>query len=98
LVKNYIFSLIKNDLLTKFTMNISVNFFFKFAYSTSYKFVDKGIFEIIGPTGLSKVILLISLNIDKLQTGYIYHYTSIILIGFSLLFFLKKFGIFLNFL
>jgi len=65
-------------------------FFFKFAYSTSYKFVDKGIFEIIGPTGLSKVILLISLNIDKLQTGYIYHYTSIILIGFSLLFFFKE--------
>jgi len=39
---------------------------------------------------LSKVILLLSLNINKLQTGYIYHYTSIILIGSSLLFFFKE--------
>jgi hypothetical protein len=28
-------------------------FFFKFGYSISYKFVDRGIFEILGPTGLS---------------------------------------------
>jgi NADH-ubiquinone oxidoreductase chain 5 len=28
-------------------------FFFKFGYSISYKFIDRGIFEILGPTGLS---------------------------------------------
>jgi NADH:ubiquinone oxidoreductase subunit 5 (subunit L)/multisubunit Na+/H+ antiporter MnhA subunit len=60
--------------------------FFKFSYSTSYKFVDKGIFEILGPSGLSFIIRKIGLNLSKLQTGYVYHYTSIILIFFGLFF------------
>lgn len=60
--------------------------FFKFAYSTSYKFIDKGIFEILGPTGFSNIVLRVSLNLNKLQTGYIYHYMSILL-TFSGLFF-----------
>ena len=65
-------------------------FFFKFAYSKSYKFIDKGIFEIIGPTGLTKTVSKISVGIDKLQTGYIYHYTSFILITASLFFCFKE--------
>jgi len=50
-------------------------FFFKLGYSISYKFIDRGIFEIFGPTGISNVTSKISLNIHKLQSGYIYHYT-----------------------
>jgi hypothetical protein len=34
-------------------------FFFKFGYSISYKFVDRGIFEILGPTGLSSTALIV---------------------------------------
>jgi NADH-ubiquinone oxidoreductase chain 5 len=64
--------------------------FFKFSYSTSYKFIDKGIFEILGPSGLSFIITKIGLNLNKLQTGYIYHYTSIILIFFGLFFCLRE--------
>jgi len=60
-------------------------FFFKFGYSVSYKIVDRGIFEILGPHGLSTMILKKSLNLYKLQTGYLYHYTFIILIGSTLL-------------
>ena len=56
-------------------------FFFKFSYSVSYKFIDRGIFEILGPTGLSTIALKIGSNIHKMQTGYIFHYTLIILIG-----------------
>lgn len=61
-------------------------FFFKFGYSTSYKFVDRGIFEILGPTGLSSVALKISSSLHKMQTGFIYHYTFLILIGITSLF------------
>jgi NADH-ubiquinone oxidoreductase chain 5 len=61
-------------------------FFFKFGYSISYKFIDRGIFEILGPTGLSNVSLKIGSNLHKLQTGFIYHYTLIILIGITFLF------------
>ena len=61
-------------------------FFFKFGYSVSYKFIDRGIFEILGPTGLSNLTLNISSNIHKMQTNFIYHYSLIILIGVTLFF------------
>jgi NADH-ubiquinone oxidoreductase chain 5 len=61
-------------------------FFFKFGYSISYKFIDRGIFEMLGPTGLSTVALQIGSNLHKMQSGFIYHYTLLILIGFTLLF------------
>jgi len=38
-------------------------------------FIDRGIFEVFGPTGISNASLKISLNIHKLKSGYIYHYT-----------------------
>jgi NADH-ubiquinone oxidoreductase chain 5 len=54
-------------------------FFFKFGYSVSYKFIDRGIFKVLGPTGLSTIVLAISSNIHKMQTGFISHYTLAIL-------------------
>lgn len=60
-------------------------FFFKFGYSVSYKFIDRGIFEILGPTGLSRTALAIGFNLHKMQTGFIYHYTLVILVGITLL-------------
>ena len=44
-------------------------FFFKFGYSVSYKFIDRGIFEILGPTGLSSIALKVSSNLHRMQTG-----------------------------
>jgi NADH-ubiquinone oxidoreductase chain 5 len=60
-------------------------FFFKFGYSVSYKFIDRGIFEILGPTGLSLVALNIGSTLHKMQSGSIYHYTLAILIGIAFL-------------
>lgn len=65
-------------------------FFFKFGYSVSYKFVDRGIFEILGPTGLSSSALLIGSSIHRLQTGSIYHLMLTILIGITTLFSLRQ--------
>jgi NADH-ubiquinone oxidoreductase chain 5 len=56
-------------------------FFFRFGYSISYKFVDRGIFEVLGPTGISTITLNVASNLHKMQTGYVYHYTLAILIG-----------------
>jgi NADH-ubiquinone oxidoreductase chain 5 len=61
-------------------------FFFRFGYSISYKLMDRGIFEILGPTGLSMLSLQIGLNIHKMQSGYIYHYNLIVLVGIACLF------------
>lgn len=65
-------------------------FFFKFSYSRSYKFVDRGIFEILGPTGLSLATTAVSSKIHNLQTGSLYHLMLTILIGFTLLFGLRQ--------
>ena len=72
-------------------------FFFKFGYSISYKFVDRGIFEILGPTGLSMLALKIGSNLHKMQTGFIYHYTLLILIGITFLFGLRQVWLIFNF-
>jgi NADH-ubiquinone oxidoreductase chain 5 len=76
-------------------------FFFKFGYSVSYKFVDRGIFEVLGPTGLSSTALRVGTNLHKLQSGYIYHYTLIILIGITFLFGIRQlvllFGFFIDY-
>jgi len=61
-------------------------FFFKFGFSISYKFFDRGIFEMLGPTGLSTTALKVSSGLHKMQTSHIYHYTLVILLGATVLF------------
>lgn len=61
-------------------------FFFKFGYSISYKFLDRGIFEMLGPTGISTAVLKVSSTIHKLQTGHLYHYNLLILAGITVLY------------
>jgi NADH-ubiquinone oxidoreductase chain 5 len=72
-------------------------FFFKFGFSISYKFVDRGIFEILGPTGLSTVALKVSHSLHKMQTGFIYHYTFLILIGVTMLIGVRQLWVILDY-
>jgi NADH-ubiquinone oxidoreductase chain 5 len=65
-------------------------FFFKFGYSISYKFIDRGILEILGPTGLSTVALNVGEVVHKTQSGSIYHYNLLILTGVTLFIGLKQ--------
>lgn len=65
-------------------------FFFKFGYSISYKFVDRGIFEILGPSGLTIFFSKLALNLHKMQSGYLYHFTFSILIGITVLLSFKQ--------
>lgn len=69
--KKWFFDKIYNEYISQF--------FFKISYSGSYKIVDRGIFEILGPNGLSFIVSKKGLSLYKLQTGYLYHYTFVIL-------------------
>ena len=71
-------------------MNILDSFFLNLVILL-YKIVDRGIFEILGPNGLSFVASKKALNLYKLQTGYLYHYTFIILITSTMLLGSRKF-------
>jgi len=75
--KKWFFDKIYNEYVSQF--------FFKFGYSISYKVIDRGIFEILGPTGLSSVALKTANSIHRAQTGSLYHYALIILTVIALL-------------
>lgn len=60
--------------------------FFDFAYNISYKEIDKGVFEHLGPEGYSNSISTFSYLISRLQSGNLYHYTFFMIFGFVNLF------------
>jgi hypothetical protein len=66
---------------------------FKFGYNISYKIIDRGIFEIFGPLGLSTAISKKAFIVTKLQSSFIYHYTLLILIGSTFLLGIRQFWI-----
>ena len=53
--------------------------FFKFGYEVSYKIIDKGIIEVLGPNGISLILFNTAKLLYSVQTQYLYHYTIIIL-------------------
>ena len=48
-----------------------------------WKFIDIQIIDRFGPDGISEVIKSFSLKAKKFQSGYIYQYAFIMLLGFS---------------
>lgn len=56
-----------------------------FAYNVTFKALDKGSFEMIGPFGISRTFQRISREISKLQSGFIYHYAVVMLCGLTAL-------------
>lgn len=59
-----------------------------FGNSVSYKLLDRGILELVGPRGISSLIINISIILK--QTSYIYHYAFTIFLFLTLfLFFIK---------
>ena len=50
-------------------------------YSVTYKMVDKGLIEMCGPYGLTTIFTFLSRQIIVLQTGYIFHYSLLMLIS-----------------
>ena len=72
----------------------------KIGYYKTYKLIDRGIIENLGPFGISKFFYNNSMKVNFLQTGLIYHSAFVMLISIILLFsfigFSSKFGFFLN--
>ena len=56
-----------------------------FGYFVSFRGLDKGIIEILGPYGVVSTFTPLMKKISKFQTGYIYHYAFIMLIGIVIL-------------
>ncbi len=63
---------------------IFVQLFKKIGYFF-WKKIDEGIIDKFGPDGISNLIKNLSLKAVKFQSGYIYQYAFVMLIGFSIL-------------
>ena len=75
--KKWYFDKIYNECLNKPLMS--------FGYFVSFRSMDKGIVEMLGPYGAVSFFSLMMKKISKLQTGFIYHYAFIMLVGIILL-------------
>lgn len=64
--------------------SIALNFM-KFGYKVTFKALDKGSFEMIGPYGISHTFTQLSHQISKFQSGFIYHYAVVMLCGLLVL-------------
>lgn len=53
----------------------------KIGYNVTYKMIDKGLIEMCGPYGLISIFSFLSQQIVSIQTGFIYHYSLLILIS-----------------
>lgn len=61
-----------------------------FGYEVSFKTLDKGVFDLLGPTGISWTLREMATEVSKIQTGFIAHYAFVMLIGLTI--FITIFG------
>jgi NADH-ubiquinone oxidoreductase chain 5 len=73
-----------------------VSWVLNFGYLVSFKTLDRGFIELVGPYGTSRLIQNQSFNLTTLQTGQITHYLFFMVLGLCLFFFsiLLSFSIF----
>lgn len=74
--KRWFFDKVYNDFLSQKLLN--------FGYLIAFKRLDKGCFEIVGPYGISLLFSKATKQISRLQSGMIYHYAVIMLVGLIL--------------
>ena len=55
-----------------------------FGYKISFKRLDKGIFELLGPQGICLALSKATRESSQLQSGMIYHYAFVMVAGLTL--------------
>ena len=73
--------------------------FLSLGYHLTYKVVDRGLIEKVGPYGITQIGYNLSLILTKLQSGFVFHYAFIIFSSFVffILLILNNFIIFFNY-
>lgn len=62
----------------------------RFGHTITYKILDRGLIEKIGPTGIVESITSFSVTSSKIQSGQIYHYSLAMIIGTVLMIILNS--------
>jgi NADH:ubiquinone oxidoreductase subunit 5 (subunit L)/multisubunit Na+/H+ antiporter MnhA subunit len=67
--------------------------FLNFGHIVSYKVLDRGLFEALGPSGLSQGVQYLARSFSLLQSGYIYHYAFVLFSSTTLSLILLTWGV-----
>ena len=71
-----------------------------FGYNVTFKIIDRGLIELVGPLGLVRVIKSLTTKAAQLHSGFIYHYTFVMICSIVLLLIILSLGgfeLFVNF-
>ena len=71
--RKWFFDKIYNEIFGQFFLNA--------AYRLTYKQIDRGLIESLGPFGLTTMVSRIAVTLRALQTGFFYHYTLAMVIS-----------------
>lgn len=74
--KRWLFDKVYNDFLAQKALD--------FGYKISFKRLDKGTFELLGPQGICLVLSKATRESSQLQSGMIYHYAFVMVAGLTL--------------
>jgi NADH-ubiquinone oxidoreductase chain 5 len=77
--RKWFFDRIQNESIVKTVL--------QFGYNTSYKSVDKGIIELLGPKGFANLATSMGSQVVALQSGFIHFYIFFMFVGIILLIF-----------
>jgi NADH-ubiquinone oxidoreductase chain 5 len=78
---------------------VVVHRYMNFGYRISFQLLDKGNIEVFGPFGLSSKILGFSQNLASYQSGFLFHYSFVMIIGvlsFLLFLLVSSFNVYIN--
>jgi NADH-ubiquinone oxidoreductase chain 5 len=70
--------------------------FLSFGYHVSYKMIDRGIIEILGPMGFSNAVYKTGTILSRLESGFLYHYAFAMLVSSTILMSILQFWEFLS--
>ena len=73
--RRWFFDKVYNDFISQKALD--------FGYNISWKTIDKGCLEILGPYGIAHTMSAWSRYVSRLQSGLIYHYAVMMLLGLS---------------
>jgi len=75
--KKWFFDKLLNEYINQFLL--------KFSYFITYKLIDRGFIELLGPHGLSNIVYENSLILKRIQSGITYQYLLIMIISILIL-------------
>jgi NADH-ubiquinone oxidoreductase chain 5 len=82
--KKWYFDLIYNTFIVKNILD--------FGYHITFKSIDRGLIELVGPLGIVRSLKNLINKVSTVHSGYIYHYTFVIICGLILFIVLLTIG------